>query len=390
MKTVLEITYNLPNETFINRHVASLFQHGYPVQVLARQVSKEQAESASVQEKSDFEINPNPRVIPKLSYFPPKDLIIILKQFVTTRNFSYSKSLFRNRVSLEFIKRLNPDLVHFHFGGVAGLMCWIPQELGIPYTLSLRGSDIQVMPLISNQKAERLQKGLNQAAGIHTVSDSLWDLAKPYLIKEIFHKTIYTTVPINESLPDKNGNNGDVRFVTIGRLHWRKNFVDLLKAFRQLLDAGLNAELVIVGEGSEKEGLLYWVSVLGLQKNIVFTGKLESMSVNDILSNATGYIQSSIVEGFSNATAEAMALGLPVFATDVGGTREIIQDGINGFLLDPLRPDEWYKKLLIVKNSQLMESIRVNAWKTAEEKFSESVHANAFINFYEHILNDQK
>jgi colanic acid/amylovoran biosynthesis glycosyltransferase len=387
MKTILEIAPNFPGEVFINRHVVSLYQQKYPVEVLTRPTSRQNLESASVQEK--FEFGFTPKVFPEFGHLSPADMLVIFKQLFSIKNFPYSKSMFRDQVYIEFIKRLNPDLIHFHFGNMAGAMCWIPRELGIPYTLSLRGSDIQVIPLISNENARQLQEALNHAAGIHTVSDSLWDLAKPYLKHEVFHRTIYTTVPIAESLSIKKSENGEVRFVTIGRLHWRKNYVDLLRAIRQLIDAGLQAKLVIIGDGSEKECLLYWSSILGMQNDVIFTGKLDHERILEIIASSAGYIQSSIAEGFSNATAEAMALGLPVFATDVGGTGEIIQDGVNGFLLDPFQPHEWYKKLMIIKNVHLMESIGSNAWQTAKEKFSEGIHANAFIDFYEHVLKDQ-
>jgi colanic acid/amylovoran biosynthesis glycosyltransferase len=387
MKTVLEVAPNFPGEVFINRHVASLYHHGYSIQVLAHQTSKKHGASASVQQNLDFKYKSS--LLPDSRHLSLADIFVILKQLDRIKSSPDSKTFFRDRIYLEFVKRLKPDLIHFHFGSLAGAMGWIPRELGIPYTLSLRGSDIQVVPLLSSENARQLQEGLNHAAGIHTVSDSLWDLAKPYLKHEVFHRTIYTTVPIVESLSIKKSENGEVRFVTIGRLHWRKNYVDLLRAIRQLIDAGLQAKLVIIGDGSEKECLLYWSSILGMQNDVIFTGKLDHERILEIIASSAGYIQSSIAEGFSNATAEAMALGLPVFATDVGGTGEIIQDGVNGFLLDPFQPHEWYKKLMIIKNVHLMESIGSNAWQTAKEKFSEGIHANAFIDFYEHVLKDQ-
>ena len=252
MKTILEITPNFPGEVFINRHVESLIQLDYPIQVLTRQTAKKNLESASIAGKLEFSFKP--KIFPKFQNLSPLDMLIILKQLVQLKNFPYSKSLFRDRVYLEYIKRLNPALIHFHFGSLAAFMNWMPQELGIPYTLSLRGSDIQVIPLLSEKNAKLFQEGINNAVGIHTVSDSLWKLAEPYLNHTIYHKTIYTTVPFVENLIARDGGDrgSEVIFVTVGRLHWIKNYVDLLKAFRRLLDTGLNAKLVIIGDGSEK------------------------------------------------------------------------------------------------------------------------------------------
>lgn len=384
MKTILEITYNSPAEVFIHRHVASLYKNDYPVRFLARQALKNHSGSASTQKTGDCKTDLD--VLPKFGFISFPNVIAIGKRLFIRKSSSAVKGFFRDQVFLEFIKRLHPDLIHFHFGNLAGLMYWLPQELGVPYTLSLRGSDIRIIPLRSPEREKQIRDGLNYAAGIHTVSENLWSVAEPYLNHEVFHKTIYTTVPIRKKLVTQESHD-EVRFTTIGRLHWSKNYVDLLKAFKQLLDIDFDAKLIIVGDGPEKESLIYWVLVLGLQNKVEFTGALNYERIKEVLTHSTGYIQSSIAEGFSNATAEAMALGIPVFATDVGGTGEIIKDGFNGFLLDPLDPNNWHKKLRIVRDKQLMRNIRTAALQTAKENFSESTHANAFIHFYTHVLN---
>jgi hypothetical protein len=93
-------------------------------------------------------------------------------------------------------------------------------------------------------------------------------------------------------------------------------------------------------------------------------------------------VQSSLAEGFSNSTAEALAVGAPVFATDVGGTSELIRDGENGFLLPPLRPECWADKLQLAQDKVLMARLRVAAYETARYAFSPSAHARQFIEFY--------
>jgi len=159
--------------------------------------------------------------------------------------------------------------------------------------------------------------------------------------------------------------------------------VNLLLAFRILLDRGFNAELTIVGDGPAKEELVYWIHALGLDHSVRLPGKLPYEEFSRLMKNSHAFVQSSVAEGFSNATAEAMALGLPVFATDVGGTAEIIQDGVNGFLLDPFKPETWWEKLVLVKDARLMESVGQAGWKTAGEFFSAERHAREFADFYE-------
>ena len=82
-----------------------------------------------------------------------------------------------------------------------------------------------------------------------------------------------------------------------------------------------------------------------------------------------------------------MANGCPVFATKVGGTTEVIQDGKNGILLTPMRPDAWVEPLLSVKDTPLMLRMRQAAHDTAQKMFPASHHASQFLNFYEKAIN---
>jgi len=161
----------------------------------------------------------------------------------------------------------------------------------------------------------------------------------------------------------------------------------LLKAISKLANSGVKTKLILIGDGLEKEAIVYWISALNLKENVTLTGILDNETINNILIDADCYIQSSIAEGFSNATAEAMALGLPVFATNVGGTNEIIKDGVNGFILDPTDSENWHKKLFYLRDQKKINMIRKAARETAKNVFSAETHACSFIDFYQHILN---
>ena len=165
-------------------------------------------------------------------------------------------------------------------------------------------------------------------------------------------------------------------------MHWRKNFDCLLIAFKKLLEKGLNAKLIIIGDGDLKNCLIYWVHHLDIEEFVEFTGTLPYSEITAIFNRSDAYIQSSIAEGFSNSLAEAMAQGLPVFATKVGGTEEIIKDFENGFLLDPAQPENWWEKLMLVENYEKMQAIRSQARKDAIEKFRSKTYAEEFAGFY--------
>ena len=93
-------------------------------------------------------------------------------------------------------------------------------------------------------------------------------------------------------------------------------------------------------------------------------------------------------EGISNSIIEYMALGKPVIATDGGGTSEIIQDQVNGFICKPRTPNEIKNKILfLLENHALAEKIGLKNRQLIEEKFSIKSMAENTIKTYERLLN---
>lgn len=385
---IIEVTNNWPAEVFIQRHISALEEQGICLKVIARHSDEKYTQSASV-DISHRNVNLMPN-FNRLSAFKKILKLRYLIRYKKVLNIT-EKSL-GEKVLFSYFESLQPDLIHFHDSSLAILMSWIPHLSGTPYSFSLRGSDIQVLPLLSGEYKEKLRDVILNASGVHSVCDVLWNEAKvAYELPEnsIFHKTIYTTVPIfsNGKHTSKTKKCQTSNFISIGRLHWRKAYISLLIAFRIFINNGNNANLTIVGEGQGREELIYWINELNLNTSVQLLGKMPYDEFQSLIENADGYIQSSIAEGFSNATAEAMALGVPVFATAVGGTNEIIRDGENGFLLDAHNPQIWYEKFKLVENQVLMEKIGANAMQTAMTIFSSERHGVEFIEFYEHMLN---
>lgn len=381
---IIEITHNWPYEIFIQRHVSALNRIGvFPI-ILARHSDKFYTQSASVST-----IITSGTITPNFDHLSYIEKLYNLKYIFRNPSVAFKYHIpLRDRVLLSYFETLQPSLIHFHTASLAAIMSWVPKAIGIPYTLSIRGSDIQINPFHSPVEKEEIIQALQGAAGIHTVCDYLGFQAKKLAQEMCKPTTIYTTVPI----PDVSTNQfahkeGGIRLLSIGRLHWTKAYVNLLFAFKVFLAQGFSGTLSIIGDGPEMDSLIYWINYLGLNSHVTLFGKQSYSEIADHLKNSDAYIQSSIAEGFSNSTAEAMAFGMPVFATDIGGTSEIIKDNYNGYLLNPTQPQDWWEKLSLISNNDLMNKIRINAWHTAREHFSAKNHADNFLTFYLSILN---
>jgi sugar transferase (PEP-CTERM/EpsH1 system associated) len=133
---------------------------------------------------------------------------------------------------------------------------------------------------------------------------------------------------------------------TVGRLDPVKDQVGLVEAFAILADRHSDASLVIVGDGPCREALQERIERLGLGKRAILLGERRDVPV--LLSGMDLFVLPSIAEGVSNTVLEAMAIGLPVVATKVGGNAELVADGVTGRLV-PARDTsqlaeamEWY------------------------------------------------
>lgn len=129
-----------------------------------------------------------------------------------------------------------------------------------------------------------------------------------------------------------------------GRLHRKNGHRILLDAFAAIREAVPEARLLLVGDGPERGPLERTVTRRGLGGAVTFAG--EQADVRPWLHRMAVYVQPSIAEGMSNSILEAMACGLPVVATRVGGTPEVVEDGVSGLLVPPDDPSALATSLL--------------------------------------------
>ena len=126
---------------------------------------------------------------------------------------------------------------------------------------------------------------------------------------------------------------GDVIIGIIGRLSPEKDVPSFLKAAGLVAEKFNQAKFLVVGEGPERERLQQMAREMGLDGKVRFTGFVEDM--NSIYSSIDFLVISSLTEGIPLVVLEAMHQGIPVVSTRVGGIPEVIENGINGILVEP-------------------------------------------------------
>lgn len=150
--------------------------------------------------------------------------------------------------------------------------------------------------------------------------------------------------------------------VSVGRLDYQKNHELAINAFANVHFDYPNYKFLIYGDGSEKESLQQLIDKLDMHDVITLCGR--KPDVLERIKDAQLFIMASRWEGMPNALMEAMALGIPCISTDcpVGGPRDLITDGVNGFLFE----NENQKQLedyirSILSDPELSEKLGQNA-----------------------------
>lgn len=155
----------------------------------------------------------------------------------------------------------------------------------------------------------------------------------------------------------------------IARLSLIKGHKYLLTAAKEILKTNKDAQFIIIGDGPEKKNLLELSRSLKIENNIYFIpSTLETkkpLSVMDI------FVMPSLQEGLGISILEAMACGLPVVASNVGGIYSLIKDGKNGFLVPPKDPESLKEAILkLLNNKKMAESFGVFSQEIARDNFS--------------------
>lgn len=124
---------------------------------------------------------------------------------------------------------------------------------------------------------------------------------------------------------------GPVRLVAVGRLSPEKGLDLLLRAIAELAPAYPQLQLQIAGSGPSEGSLRRLTQELGLTEKVRFIGYVTDMP--ELYRQSDLVVQSSLTEGLPNVMLEAAYLAVPVVATDAGGTCEVIEHGVNGWLV---------------------------------------------------------
>ncbi len=177
--------------------------------------------------------------------------------------------------------------------------------------------------------------------------------------------------------------------VFVGRLSPEKDVATLLRATALVLRKRPSFRLHIAGTGSCRAELSAMARTLGLDNCVTFLGEVRD--IPPLLSRASLFVLPSLTEGLPLTVLEAMACGLPVVATSVGGTPEAVANGRSGLLVEPAQPEQLADALLrVYVDFELARQMGAAGAQLARDRFDVRTMVTKYETLYHQILPPRK
>lgn len=299
-------------------------------------------------------------------------------------NFIYLREL------IGIIRRNSIDIIQSHLLGsnfycsLAGIIC------GVPVVSTFHGFvDINGKERFSEIKCKIINRGSEKLVFVSNMLKNFYLEKKDYSARKSV--TIYNGIDCSvfkpqrdDSIKNKLGLGPDNILVgAVGNIRPSKGYEYLLKAARLVVDKYPQFRFVVAGEGSGRffENMLIFRDKMGLEKHFIFLGF--EPDISKFMNNIDIYVLSSVSEGFSISTIEAMACGVPVIATRSGGPEEIITHMVNGILVETKNPDDLSKQIIkLISDDSLKKSLVKNSIDYVKKGYSIIELINNYSNLY--------
>ncbi len=284
------------------------------------------------------------------------------------------------------------DLIHAYFLPMAGFVgTYAGKYLNIPSVVSIRGNDIE-RAAFDPSKFSHVMYALQNANAVTTNASVLAKKAKAFIDREIhiipngIDTTLFKPMKRNEVLGEMLQVAGRKSKVVgfVGELREKKGLAILLTGYAQLVKK-MPVSLLIVGEIREGEDKKVFeeFKISNPQLPITITGHIPHKDLPAYYSLMDIFVHPSLRDGMPNAVLEAMACEVPVIATPVGGVMDVIEDGVNGFLVNVNDADGLAQKMAeVLSQPEKRESIARSGREAVLSQYTLEKELRANLNIY--------
>jgi L-malate glycosyltransferase len=295
---------------------------------------------------------------------------------------------------MEVFESESLDLLHVHYAIPHSVSALLARSMAaprrLPFITTLHGTDITLVG--SNRSYLPITKfSIEQSDGVTAISRYLlqqtikeFDIRRPIeVIPNFVNCDLYSRAE-DKGLGKQWAPNGEPIVMHLSNFRPVKRVPDAVEIFA-LVRAKMPAKLVLIGDGPDRGAAEYLVRKKRLQKDVFFLGKQNA--VYEKLAAADLFLLPSQLESFGLAALEAMACEVPVIATNTGGILEVIEHGVDGYLVEPgdVKEAALYAIDLLSRADRGREMGKV-ARINAKKKFCANDVIPAYERYYQRVL----
>ncbi len=262
----------------------------------------------------------------------------------------------------------------------------------IKFAVFFHGWDLEFEEKVANKYTKIFRSSFGKATCIFVLSPEFKEKLKEWGFEgKVFVETTTVDAKLlanfsaeqrfaDSKIPSK------IKILFLSRLIREKGIYETIDAFKNLRRKYSNLELIVAGDGKEFDDVAAYVEK---ESGITVTGHVEGEKKIDLFKRSHIYCLPSYSEGLPTSVLEAMAFGLPIITTAVGGLKDFFQDGKMGYFVDLNREGELEQKLeLLLSEKELIKEIGKYNYDYAMENLIATVVAKKLYKYFQTIMVD--
>jgi len=295
-------------------------------------------------------------------------------------NISFVFEAFRYGKKLIKIQKI--DIIHSNNFTPALASSWISYFTKCPHVTALwdvfslcgknywkkwaKQKNVSRVYAILGSRFEKMILSLRHDA-IHTISNT----SRNDLLEFGAKKPIHIISPTIENNKFTENKVNQLQFIYIGRLVFYKNVETIIRCIKTVKKQFPRIKLIIIGGGPQKQELESLVLELKLENNVIFKGFTTEKEKNDLLSSSAAMLFPSMCEGFGLVILEAFLSSKPVFVADKNPLPEIIENNIDGYVIEAKNENLWAQKIIeFMKKPELSKQMGEKGMKKAKNHYT--------------------
>ncbi len=394
-KTILYILthFPVPTETFILNELRQAKKQHLDYYLVAFHVNKLLLKQAPFNEIEAIEI-PRPHNLKVLKAFLWATLTnrSCVRNMLVKRYCKKTHHFFQALYLAKWAQEHNIEHIHAHYAYHSTEAARVISKLtAIPYSFTAHANDIFKSPWQMEQK-------IKDSAFCVTCTGYNARFLRETYGQDLSHKIfkVYHGIDLKlfKPIPKQTISNKKIQLISVARLREKKGFIYLIDAMQILKDRNIPANLIIIGEGPERQRLERRINILGLQNEIQLIGSVPHQTVKEYLDQSDIFVLPSIIasdnsrDGIPNVILEAMAMELPVVSTWVSAIPEAVSHEETGLLVHPKDPEGIANAIIeLYKNPQKRILYGKTGRKKVETIFELTKNTKQLINLFEKSLN---